>query len=942
MAGGRPTSFSKEMKEEIFQEYEDYFRKNQKVPPKSDKIWTAIKESSRLPKTVTEGAIYTAMLVKFNQLMSPEKKDQSIESNQSNTSTKSLNNSKLDNSNENEIEFKIKISNQVWDKIKPVEIMYKRVGGEGKSRRKDDRKYKVLPNGVWTYSLSRAIARQKKDVPCRWCYKRSKVFTSEYAEKYLTVHGYCNTCQSELNGYILNEPNLDAVFVDFHIKITKIDYLKHDQKKIQPNVKIDSSTAQSIYGSKESYGQAAVIQRKMLRQSVDEMFEAPVERVPTKNAIRCAQYRQRKLQQIDTCPIKSLEMLKLTFHNDWIQMIGSNPFYVSYVNTDTRVLYNVFKKKKKQTTIFCDATGGIARKIVRENGEHSKRIFLYAFVIADDFEIPVYSMLSEVHTMSHITNWFNEYIRLYNDIPNEFVCDMSTVLLNAAAKSFAGCANINDYVEWLFNLVKHSNNNGRNIKCYIRIDIAHFIKNITTSECLKGKPPDQKQFYIRATCLMIKCTCLPQAQQILNSILIVAKSSNKGEAFSTHKQYIDNLISNDVSEDYISNISNDYQSEVGSIMNEENGIQSNSMKDWLTSINRSSTGEALENDNDNENNDLENSQIVKFLLRLCESLVLWTGVAAKHFNTTVTASSAHVENYFKQMKKYLEKCIPGRVDEIVAAHIDIIDGIIIEASQKFIDFIDAAGGVPNLLQDCPQLLNDYQTLHTCKTVSNRDDSNDTEVNDMESNRDDSNAIEVNNTESNKKDSSTSNINVSCIACKRGDIPGGAHRCVKCSKAVHPFEGCSQSCGDEEGYGEKRICVACNADSGVFATHKQSQAACSVSNDESNSISKQLNEKERWQRRGKPSHSYLAPVKNWNIDKKVQGKPKIAMLTNASLSTTVHTVAKKKVVLRNTCASDSILQLFAAMYAHFPHCHGYMDEIHCVVRAYEIAILLAKW
>ena len=99
---------------------------------------------------------------------------------------------------------------------------------------------------------------------------------------------------------------------------------------------------------------------------------------------------------------------------------------------------------------------------MRENGEKSKRIFLYSFVIADDFEIPVYSMLSEVHTMSHVTHWFNEFIRLYKDIPNEFVCDMSTVLLNAAAKSFAVCADINDYVDWLFNLIKHSNNNGRN------------------------------------------------------------------------------------------------------------------------------------------------------------------------------------------------------------------------------------------------------------------------------------------------------------------------------------------------------------------------------------------------------------------------------------------------------------------------------------------------
>lgn len=330
---------------------------------------------------------------------------------------------------------------------------------------------------------------------------------------------------------------------------------------------------------------------------------------------------------------------------------------------------------------------------MRENGEKSKRIFLYTFVIADDFEIIVYSMLSEEHTMSHVTHWFNEFFRLYNDIPNEFVCDMSAVLLNAAAKSFAGCANIDDYVDWLFNLVQNNSNNGRNIKCFIRIDVAHFVKNVSTCDSLKCKSADQKQFYIRATCLLIKCTPLLQVEKILTSILIVAKSSAKGDAFLTHKRYIDYLISNDVSEDYNTNTTDEYKNEVGNILNEENATTPSLMKEWLAKVQRSSAGEARENDNSNENNDLENPQFVKFLLRLYDSVVIWSGVATKHFNTTVTASSAHIENYFKHIKKYLERYIPGRVDDIVAAHIDIMDGIIVDASQKYIEFVDAAGGL---------------------------------------------------------------------------------------------------------------------------------------------------------------------------------------------------------------------------------------------------------
>lgn len=103
-------------------------------------------------------------------------------------------------------------------------------------------------------------------------------------------------------------PHNETVYVDFNIEISNIDVLKHNEVKIQKNVNIYGTADQPIYGSKENYGQAAVIQREMLRHSVDELFQAPIERVPTKNAIRCAQYRQRKSQQIDTCPIKALEI----------------------------------------------------------------------------------------------------------------------------------------------------------------------------------------------------------------------------------------------------------------------------------------------------------------------------------------------------------------------------------------------------------------------------------------------------------------------------------------------------------------------------------------------------------------------------------------------------------------------------------------------------------
>lgn len=49
---------------------------------------------------------------------------------------------------------------------------------------------------------------------------------------------------------------------------------------------------------------------------------------------------------------------------------------------------------------------------------------------------------------------------------------------------------------------------------------------------------------------------------------------------------------------------------------------------------------------------------------------------------------------------------------------------------------------------------------------------------------------------------------SCPACNNGDIPSGAHTCNICKVVVHALDNCSLTY-DEEGYGQKRICIPCS-------------------------------------------------------------------------------------------------------------------------------------
>lgn len=50
--------------------------------------------------------------------------------------------------------------------------------------------------------------------------------------------------------------------------------------------------------------------------------------------------------------------------------------------------------------------------------------------------------------------------------------------------------------------------------------------------------------------------------------------------------------------------------------------------------------------------------------------------------------------------------------------------------------------------------------------------------------------------------------VLCSSCANSEIPTGAHTCQICNKSVHALDSCSSLFGDEEGYGQKRICNSC--------------------------------------------------------------------------------------------------------------------------------------
>lgn len=149
-------------------------------------------------------------------------------------------------------------------------------------------------------------------------------------------------------------------------------------------------------------------------------------------------------------------------------------------------------------------------------------------MISDGFQIPVGHALSEKGKGNHLTFWFSEWVELIGDIPKQFCSDMSMALLNAAVRSFGLSPSVADYINWMFNIVVGRISSTAKPACFVRIDIAHLVKDVVKCDALKRSPKKVRDFYIRCVALLLQTEDINDARELIFSALIVATSLTEG------------------------------------------------------------------------------------------------------------------------------------------------------------------------------------------------------------------------------------------------------------------------------------------------------------------------------------------------------------------------------------------------------------------------------
>lgn len=128
-------------------------------------------------------------------------------------------------------------------------------------------------------------------------------------------------------------------------------------------------------------------------------------------------------------------------------------------------------------------------------------------------------MLSEKHNAFHIGTWIRYWFLLGAPLPKECISDDGAALVIAEINALTRYLTVTEYANACFM--------SKPISCYIRIDVAHFIKKY--SRFFTKADTLVKRFYLGAIGQLILCRSLKQAEQILRMILICCRSSSCGK-----------------------------------------------------------------------------------------------------------------------------------------------------------------------------------------------------------------------------------------------------------------------------------------------------------------------------------------------------------------------------------------------------------------------------
>lgn len=350
---------------------------------------------------------------------------------------------------------------------------------------------------------------------------------------------------------------------------------------------------------------------------------------------------------------------------------------------------------------------------------------------------------------------------------------------------------------------------------------------------------------------------------------------------------------------------------------------------WLETLEKRARNMLLKSSKGNRDNIMYNPGIINDLSRLCRLLPMWSAVAMTIFHAEdKTASSTHVECYFKNVKQSLDDAIPCSVDVFVQRNIEMNNGAMKIASVKHIQLNSQ---MPLREPDTNASISSavITEIGYDSVITNESNCDDVAMIDISDIDDRNNIGEFSSSASNVIDLVNSNSpirNLMNVSSEVEDIPLNESDVTNTNGNINDAEANQSNditifddistdslIGNNESYGELN-----QQASNQIMNIEAFSLPPDLREYHSSNPAESMNETEKWSKK-KPSKKsfYLQPRPHFiqlpHIDSK---KIKIGIVQNFRKKHITTKVDKLKIITASTAGIDSIIQILAAAYAYY--------------------------
>lgn len=256
--------------------------------------------------------------------------------------------------------------------------------------------------------------------------------------------------------------------------------------------------------------------------------------IPSGNSLRSLKSRKLASDRRHEDTLTSLAIMKKEDDlKNILHDIGYDPFFLNYHCSEQINVYRQYCRNVEHPKVIIDATGSVIKPFKKFGLDKTNAILLYECLVHDEqksHSFTVTNMITEKHTNIVISNWLLNWLNCGVPFPKQSVCDQSLALLSAIVKCFTQYSSLQDYVRACASLLNGdiATESYWVPRCFVRIDIAHFIKTVTKWVPLKSAPRRVREILLRAVGLLIKSQSLTEMRSLLLSLFVVIINETNG------------------------------------------------------------------------------------------------------------------------------------------------------------------------------------------------------------------------------------------------------------------------------------------------------------------------------------------------------------------------------------------------------------------------------